>query len=151
MRQFHLISVLGVLAAALASSMLAANDWPQWRGPLRDDLSTETGLLKKWPADGPPLAWKISGVGGGFSGVSLQGDRIFTMGDGADESFIYALNRADGKLLWSAKVGKPGEEAAIRDPAARRPPMATVSMPWVSRGTWFAWTRPRAKNNGAKI
>jgi len=108
MRHFPLISVLGALAATLASSMLAANDWPQWRGPLRDDLSTETGLLNKWPADGPPLAWKISGVGAGFSGVSLQGDRIFTMGDGAAECFIYALNRVDGKPLWTAKVGKPG-------------------------------------------
>ena len=86
----------------------APSDWPQWRGPNRDGLSTETGLLKNWPKEGPPLLWKATGLGAGFSGVSVAGQRIFTMGDQADANYVLALNRADGKILWSTKLGKAG-------------------------------------------
>ena len=40
-------------------------EWPQWRGPNRDGISKETGLLKQWPESGPPLAWKATGAGRG--------------------------------------------------------------------------------------
>jgi len=87
---------------------LAAHDWPQWRGPNRDGRSAETGLLKQWPAGGPKLLWKATGLGGGYSSIVTSGDRLFTMGDRGDESFIVGLNRADGKPLWSTKVGQAG-------------------------------------------
>ena len=95
----------------LALSLIAAvpapdSDWNQWRGPKRDGHSADTGLLKEWPAGGPSLAWKAVGLGGGFSSVSIQGDRIFTMGDQSDSCNLLALNLADGKIIWSAKVGK---------------------------------------------
>ncbi|HWE98144.1 MAG TPA: PQQ-binding-like beta-propeller repeat protein [Tepidisphaeraceae bacterium] len=82
-------------------------DWPQWRGPKRDDISTETGLLKDWPSEGPALAWTGKGVGEGFSSVSIAGGKIFTMGDLKDGSSVIALDMA-GKKLWSTKVGQPG-------------------------------------------
>src|SRR5947207_9782595 len=85
-----------------------AGDWPQWRGPRRDDVSTETGLLKQWPAAGPPLAWKAKGLGSGHAAVAVAGQRIFAHGDTGDASFAHALNRADGKEVWAAKVGKAG-------------------------------------------
>jgi outer membrane protein assembly factor BamB len=97
------------LSLALASSAVAASgDWPQWRGPDRNDVCAETGLLKEWPADGPPLAWKVASLGKGYSGLSIVGDRIFTMGDGAESCEVLALNRADGKTVWSTKMGRPG-------------------------------------------
>ena len=98
-----------VLSLGLAASVRLVNgaDWPQWRGPHRDGISPDTGLLTEWPAGGPPLAWKATGIGHGFSSISLSGSRIFTMGDGPDSSFIYALD-LNGKALWSAKVGRPG-------------------------------------------
>ena len=94
----------------LAGWALAASPphWPQWRGPDRDNLSKETGLLKQWPDVGPPLAWKAKGIGRGYSTVSVAGGRIFTMGDSADASHVHALSLDGGKKLWSAKVGKPG-------------------------------------------
>lgn len=99
----------GLFLACLSQTLCGAEgDWPQWRGPNRDDISAETGLLKKWPAGGPPLAWKATGIGGGFAGVSLVGDKIFTMGDKEDANYVFALNRTDGKIVWSAKVGKAG-------------------------------------------
>ena len=55
------VSVLSILAAPPAR----AADWPQWQGPDRNAVSKETGLLKEWPKDGPPLAWRIKGIGGG--------------------------------------------------------------------------------------
>jgi outer membrane protein assembly factor BamB len=88
---------------------LFASDWPTWRGPNRDGLSTETGLLKAWPAGGPELAWKSDGCGVGYSSVSVANGRLFTMGDGTDASHVRAYNEKDGKPAWvSAAIGKPG-------------------------------------------
>ena len=88
--------------------MAAADDWPEFRGPNRDGISKETGLLKEWPAGGPMLVWKVNGLGDGYSGVSVVGERIFSAGERADASFVVALNRADGKQVWTAKLGKSG-------------------------------------------
>ncbi len=83
-------------------------DWAQFRGPLRDGISPDTDLLKQWPAAGPPLLWKASGLGTGYSAVSFSGDRLFTMGESDGRSRLLALGLADGKVLWSADVGGPG-------------------------------------------
>src|SRR6267142_1944406 len=86
----------------------SAADWPHWRGPNRDGISTETGLLKEWPAGGPRLVWKASGLGNGYSTLAIAAGRIFTIGETNGASFVVALNLADGKPVWSAKLGKPG-------------------------------------------
>ena len=52
------------LAAVLPAAGAVAADWPQWRGPNRDGISQETGLLQDWPKAGPPQVWRVSGVGG---------------------------------------------------------------------------------------
>src|SRR5688572_22663106 len=54
----------------LVPAAVAAQEWPQWRGPNRDGVSTETGLLKEWPAGGPKLAWQHDQVGVGYSSLS---------------------------------------------------------------------------------
>jgi outer membrane protein assembly factor BamB len=99
---------LGLLVSMCASTLAADSDWPQWRGINRDGISPETGLLKEWPKQGPPLAWKATGIGAGYSGVAVVKDRIYTMGDASDASYIHALNEADGKPIWTAKIGKTG-------------------------------------------
>ncbi len=80
-------------------------DWPQWRGPARNGISPDTGLLKAWGANGPALAWKASGLGSGFSSLAVTGGKIITMGDRRDEQFVTALSQADGKQLWTSKIG----------------------------------------------
>ncbi len=100
------VVLYSVLALSSATRGIGA-EWPQWRGPHRDGHSPDTGLLKEWPTDGPPLAWKAEGIGSGFSTLSIAGSRILTMGDKQEASFIFALD-LDGKPLWSAKVGSPG-------------------------------------------
>ena len=103
------VGLLPVFLAVLGPVGASATDWPQWRGPRRDGISTETGLLKQWPSNGPVGIWVATGLGRGYSSVSVVGDRIYTMGDGADASFVHALDgRAKGKILWSTKVGQPG-------------------------------------------
>jgi outer membrane protein assembly factor BamB len=99
---------VGFIAALSVAVTASAQDWPGWRGAKRDGLSTETGLLKQWPAAGPKLAWKATGIGGGFSSVSLVGNRIYTMGDGPSDLYVHALDRATGKIVWSTKAGLPG-------------------------------------------
>lgn len=94
-------------AVADASASKVAS-WPCFRGEKRDNLSPDTGLLKAWPKAGPRLLWKGAGVGTGFSSVAVVGNRVYTMGDKGGASYIFALSRANGKQLWSAKVGKPG-------------------------------------------
>ncbi|MHC4514335.1 MAG: PQQ-binding-like beta-propeller repeat protein [Planctomycetota bacterium] len=93
--------------------------WNQWRGPNRDGLSPDTGLLKKWPEDGPPLAWQTTDLGLGFSSVSFAGKHIYTMGDVDDAALLFSLRATDGKIEWSAKVGKPG---GARNPGPRSTP-----------------------------
>jgi outer membrane protein assembly factor BamB len=96
------IVLLNLTQAALAG------DWPQFRGPNRDDISQETGLLKSWPEDGPPLVWHIKGLGSGYSTVSVVGDRIYTLGNKDNVSKVFALASDDGRVIWSAEIGAAG-------------------------------------------
>ncbi len=85
-----------------------AGDWYQFRGPKRDGCSADTGLLKQWPAGGPPLAWKATGLGDGFSSVAIAGKAIYTMGTLKGTSAVIALNAADGKMLWASSIPDKG-------------------------------------------
>jgi outer membrane protein assembly factor BamB len=85
-------------------------DWPQWHGPKRDNVSTETGLSRQWGPNGPALAWQASGLGLGFSSLAITNGRIFTMGDHGAEQFIEALDAQTGKMLWKTKVGPSHED-----------------------------------------
>jgi outer membrane protein assembly factor BamB len=95
-----LICFLSIEIAAQASG-----EWPQWRGPNRDGISKETGLLKQWPADGPPLVWKAMGAGRGYSTLAVSGGRLFTMGLRGDREFVVAFDVATGKEAWATAHG----------------------------------------------
>jgi outer membrane protein assembly factor BamB len=98
-----------LLAVGLVLGTRAAEpDWPQFRGPNRDDLSKDTGLLKKWPEGGPTLDWKGTGVGSGYSSLAIAGERIYTLGNKGATTHLHALDRKTGKHLWSVEVGKAG-------------------------------------------
>ncbi len=106
-----------ILFLALTCHPASADDWAQWRGPKRDGVSPETGLMKSWGSNGPPFLWMARGIGAGYSSVSVVGNRIFTTGEGADSSFVHALSISDkGKILWSSRLGKPGGGARYAGP-----------------------------------
>jgi outer membrane protein assembly factor BamB len=91
-------------------------DWPQWRGPERNGLSKDAGLLKQWPASGPRQAWSISSLGEGFGSIAIRGDRIFVQGTNESASVVFCLNRADGKKVWAAALGPKLEEGRGNGP-----------------------------------
>jgi len=115
-----------------AGGPIKGGDWPQWRGPDRNAISTETGLLREWPKAGPALLWdsrKVNSdptVGTGFSSVAIAKGKLFTMGDTfiseqveykkdgkilkknvkkGTGGFVICLDAQTGKLLWKTKVG----------------------------------------------
>jgi outer membrane protein assembly factor BamB len=98
--------LLPALCLALIATVAFGGDWPQWNGPNRDGHSTDKGLLKEWPKDGPPLAWTFSDAGTGFSPPAVVGDRIYILGAVKGEEKVIALD-AKGKQLWTAPIGKP--------------------------------------------
>ena len=94
----------------VAALLAVAADWPQYRGPQRNDVSAETGLLQDWPTGGPPLLWTYTEAGVGYSGPAIVGDRLYTLGARGDSEFLIAIDLAavaDGsvKEAWSARVG----------------------------------------------
>lgn len=92
-----------LLALSLSASAL---DWPQFRGPDRDDVSKEKGLLKEWPAEGPKQVWLYKEAGNGYSGFSVVAGKLFTMGTRGGDEVLLALDAATGKELWAATIGK---------------------------------------------
>ena len=91
-------------AASVAKT--TAGDWSQFRGPDRSDVSKETGLLKQWPASGPKKVWMSDKGGLGYSGFSIVGGTLFTMGARDSAEFVIALDAATGAEKWSAEIGK---------------------------------------------
>ncbi len=98
------------LAMALLSATAFAGpsesfDWPQWQGPDRTAVSKETGLLQVWPQNGPLLAWKVKGLGGGYSAPSIAAGRILGMSNRGNDEVVWALAETDGKELWATRLG----------------------------------------------
>ena len=96
-------------AVGLSGQAGPGADWPQWRGPSRSGISSETGLLRQWPAAGPPRVWATPNIGAGFGSLAVRGDRIFLQGMRNSQSVVSALNRADGKLVWARNLGAAGD------------------------------------------
>ena len=95
-------------------------DWPAFRGPIGDGKSPDTGLLKKWPDDGPKLLWTIDSIGYGYSSVAISENRIYVSGNIGDLSMIFCLDK-DGKQIW-AKDNGPAHTAARGYPGTRGTP-----------------------------
>jgi outer membrane protein assembly factor BamB len=96
--------------AALTLSFARADDWPQWRGPNRDEISKEVGIQKTWPSQGPPVAWTFTDAGIGYSGPAVVGNRLYiagATGEGEDDKdFVLCIDTGTGKQVWKADFGK---------------------------------------------
>lgn len=95
----------GLLSSALMGANAEEPSWPQFHGPNRDNISTETGLLNEWPQRGPKLLWTAGGLGEGFASLSIASGMIYTAGNIADDTVITAMGM-DGKTLWQVNNGK---------------------------------------------
>ena len=92
------------LLMLVAGSVVAA-DWPQWRGPERNDVSKEKNLLKKWPEGGPKLLWTFDDAGTGMAGPAIVGDRLYSMGADESKEYVFAVDLNTRKKLWTTEIG----------------------------------------------
>jgi outer membrane protein assembly factor BamB len=108
MRSHHaraaVLSVASLVIPALAG--VARGEWPQWRGPNRDGVSTETGLMKSWPEGGPPRVWLFENCGLGYSAPAIVGSRLYMMGARENEEQLIAIDAKTGNELWQAPIGE---------------------------------------------
>lgn len=113
-----LVSMPGHAERLPAVAPEASACWPEHHGPQRTNLSTETGLLKQWPAGGPPLIWKNAECGDGYSGVTIAEGLVFTAGNFDDIEMVLALDM-DGRLQWKAPSGPAWQ---LSSPGSRSTP-----------------------------
>lgn len=104
MRTGLLQCAIGLALSAHHAIFAGEFDWPQWKGPVRTAHSKETGLLKEWAKDGPPLVWKAKGLGGGDSTPSVAGGRIYGMSHRGSDEVVWALSEKDGKEIWAVRI-----------------------------------------------
>jgi outer membrane protein assembly factor BamB len=98
------LCVFSVLLSSLTN--LSARDWPGWRGPNRDDVSAENGLLTSWPEDGPAKLWMSTDAGLGYAGMATSDGVLYTLGADDDGEFAIAINTANGETMWQTPVGQ---------------------------------------------
>ena len=103
-RPFRICAIALTVAAFAQTLAFGQFDWPQWQGPDRTAVSKNTGLLKEWPKDGPPLAWKVKGLGGGDSTPSVAAGRIYGMSHRGADEVVWALSEKDGKEVWAMRI-----------------------------------------------
>ncbi len=91
---------------SLSCGIASGEDWPGWRGPDRTDVSRETGLLRDWPTQGPPLVWRFENAGAGYAGFAIVDGRLLTMGTRDEQTILLALDATTGAELWASPISK---------------------------------------------
>lgn len=105
MLKYAFNSLLTLLLLASNHSLAADGPWPQWRGPNRDDISTESGLLKSWPEDGPEKIWSFENCGLGYAGPAIVDSRLYILGSREGEEMLLCLDTSNGNEIWASSVG----------------------------------------------
>jgi outer membrane protein assembly factor BamB len=92
-----------ISALLFATASASAADWPQFLGPARNGISSETGLMKTWPAEGPKEVWRVKG-GVGMSGMAVSGGKLMTLVQKDGQQWLLALDAKTGKNLWETPL-----------------------------------------------
>jgi len=103
-------SVSGTKGLKPAAGQKSSANWPRFNGANRDNISKETGLLKKWPKGGPKLLWTAKGLGAGYSGVAVVDGVVYSMSNKGSSEVVMALDAGNGTKIWStpyAAASKP--------------------------------------------
>ena len=123
---FAATMLLGAWELYARSSGSPKGEWPQWRGPNRDGISHETGLLKSWPEGGPKVLWRVP-VGDGYSGISVSKGRAYTITADGDGEFVICLDASNGNEIWRFRSGSKFTESNGNGPRST----PTVGGDWV--------------------
>jgi len=127
-RKLWVTAGLALMIAAGAPAPVCADDWPQFRGPRRDGVSDETGLLSNWPDGGPAELWRKP-LGPGYSGISAVGGKIYTLFAEGEKEFAVCMEASTGEEVWRVEIGKTFRNSFGDGPR---------STPTVDRGVVFA-------------
>ena len=104
------IKLLAISLLSMHMGTSNGDDWPQWQGPNRNAISSETGLLKEWPAQGPALAWRVENLGGGDSAPAVVDGKLFGMSNRDGKEIVWAISEEDGSPIWSTPLGDAVEQ-----------------------------------------
>ena len=99
-----IFSLAGASFAQPAGTKDMAPGWHQWRGPNREGICSDTGILKDWTAAPPKLQWIAEGTGQGYASLSIAGGKIFTTGNLPEGQAVICLDAAKGEKLWSTPI-----------------------------------------------
>ncbi len=89
----------GWILILMASLPAFSADWGQFRGPERNGISAETGLLRSWGERGPEELWRVP-IGAGFSGISKVAERLYTMDSDKEKEYLLCAEAQSGKTVW---------------------------------------------------
>ena len=143
------LCVSGVSVTRSANLAASSSDWPQWRGPQRNGISQESGLLKQWPPQGPKLLWQVNDIGDGYSTPSVVGTRIYLMSNrGFENEFVQVLSTKDGKVIWTTLGAL--KTFFTRRPVPHQPLTEIPSTRWARMATSRASKPPTARFDGRK-
>ncbi len=103
-------ATLAVIFLVVCASS-SADDWPNYRGPEHNGISSETGWRSDWGDAGPTILWRAS-VGKGSSAVSIAAGRAYTMGndsgtEGEEMDSVFCLDAETGKIVWKRSYPCP--------------------------------------------
>lgn len=141
------LAILGLTVIFVTGSAVAG-DSPQFRGPNRDGIFSEQGLMKTWPEGGPAVAWVAKGLGGGYSSVSVVDGKVYAAGMGAEETgMVTVLNAADGKVEKVIRYGK--ETTNDQAPGPRSTPSIDGKRLYLMSGLGVVYCVDLVKNNVA--
>ena len=98
-RSYIMAMMFVVSVFAIAVNPCKAADWPNWRGPNYNGISSETGWSATWPKDGPKVLWKAT-LGTGFCSIAVSGGRAYTMGNIKDKDILYCFDANTGNQIW---------------------------------------------------
>ena len=111
------LAAVAILLVSHAQLALAQSDWPQFLGPERNGISPETGLLNRWPENGPTKLWQVKG-GVGMSGIVVSRDRALTLVQRDGKQWLVALKTASGEQIWEAPLAPAYQNSMGNGPRA---------------------------------
>lgn len=106
MKSYVYVLVLGLILSIISYSTTQAADWPNYRGPNYDGISSETGWTSSWPESGPKVLWKYS-LGIGFASMSVSNGKVYATGNIDNNDFLYCLDAVTGKEIWKTSYPCP--------------------------------------------
>jgi outer membrane protein assembly factor BamB len=109
---------------AVLVATVCAGDWPQFCGPDRNNISTETGLADSWPESGPKVLWETE-VYSGYAGPAIKDGKVYLIDRDGEDSMLRCMDFASGKDLWKVSFADPGEMKGKKFDGTRGIPTVT--------------------------